>query len=117
MPKRKSYTADFKLDVIRFAKERGNRAAGREFGCSEKNVHDWRLDEEEIKKMNPRKRARRGRNARWPNFEENLANWVCLQRDSNRAVSTIAIKLKARIIATEMKITDFGAVSTGFSSS
>ena len=91
MPKRKSYTADFKLDVIKFAKERGNRAAGREFGCSEKNVRDWRLDEEEIKKMNPRKRARRGRNARWPNLEENLANWVRLQRDSNRAVCNVTV--------------------------
>ncbi|KAL3867384.1 hypothetical protein ACJMK2_044592 [Sinanodonta woodiana] len=108
MPKRKSYTADFKLDVIKFANGRSNKAAGREFGCSENNVRDWRLDEEEIKKMNPRKRARRGKNARWPNLEENLANWVLSHRDSNRAVSTIAIKLKARIIATEMKITDFG---------
>ena len=75
MPKRKSYTANFKLDVIKFAKEHGNRAAGREFSCNEKNVRDWRLEEEELKKMNPWKRARRGRKARWPNLEENFANW------------------------------------------
>ena len=49
--------------------------------------------------MNPRKRARQGRKTRWPNLEENLANWVQSQRESNRAVSTISIKLKARIIA------------------
>ena len=38
--------------------------------------------------MNPRKRACRGKNARWPNLDENLANWVLSQRDSNRAVSS-----------------------------
>jgi len=114
MPKRKSYTADFKLDVIKFAKDHGNRAAGREYSCNEKNVRDWRLEEEELKKMNPRKRARRGRKARWPNLEENLANWVRSQRDSNRAVSTVAIKLKARIIATEMNIADFSGGSVNW---
>ena len=114
MPKRKSYTADFKLDVIKFAKDHGNRAAGREYSGSEKNVHDWRLEEEELKKMNPRKRAHRGRKARWPNLEENLANWVRSQHDSNRAVSTVAIKLKARIIATEMNIVDFSGGSVNW---
>ena len=105
MPKRKSYTADFKLDVIKFAKEHGSRAAGREFSCSEKNVRDWTdWRKEELNKMNPRKRACRGRKARWLNLDENLANWA--QRESNRAISTISIKLKARIIATEMKMED-----------
>src|SRR6218665_3225199 len=65
--------------------------------------------------MNPRKRAHRGRKARWPNLEENLANWyVRSQRDSNRAVSTVAIKLKARIIATEMNIADFSKGSVNW---
>lgn len=40
-------------------------------------------------------------------MEENLAEWVRSQRDNNHAVSTVAIKLKARLLATEMKIEDF----------
>ncbi|KAL3851916.1 hypothetical protein ACJMK2_015611 [Sinanodonta woodiana] len=45
MPKRKSLTANFKSDIIKFAKEPGNRAAGREFRRSEKNVCNSRLKE------------------------------------------------------------------------
>ena len=33
---RKSYTAAFKLEVIKYAEENGNRAADREFGVNEK---------------------------------------------------------------------------------
>lgn len=40
-------------------------------------------------------------------MEENLASWVRSQRENNRAVSTVAIKLKARLLATEMKLEDF----------
>jgi transposase-like protein len=41
--KRFSYTAKFKLNVVKFAEEHGgNRAAGREFGGNEKLVRDWR---------------------------------------------------------------------------
>ena len=86
MSKRKSYTADFKLNAIKFAKEKGNRAAGRQFNCSEKNIRDWRKEEDELQTMNPRKRCKRGRTAKWLNLEENLATWVRAQRDNNRAV-------------------------------
>lgn len=40
-------------------------------------------------------------------MEENLASWVHSQRENNGAVSTVPIKLKARLLATEMKIEDF----------
>ena len=107
MPKRKSYTADFKLSVVKYAKENSNRAAGREYSVNEKSVREWRQEEAELEKLNPRKRARRGKKAKWPNLEENLAKWVFAQRESQRSVSTVAIKLKARLMATEMKIDDF----------
>ena len=44
---------------------------------------------------------------KWLNLEENLSTWVRAQRDNNRAVSTVAIKLKAKVMASEMKIEDF----------
>jgi transposase-like protein len=54
-PKRKSHTADFKLQVIKRAKEIGNCAVGREFLVGETSVREWRKSEQELEKMNPRK--------------------------------------------------------------
>uniref|UniRef100_K7FYY8 DDE-1 domain-containing protein n=1 Tax=Pelodiscus sinensis TaxID=13735 RepID=K7FYY8_PELSI len=104
---RKSYTADFKRSVVTYAKENGNRAAGRKFSINEKSVHEWRKEEAEIEKLNPHKRAHPGKKAKWPNLEKNLVKWVLAQRESQHAVSTVAIKLKVRLMAMEMKIDDF----------
>jgi transposase-like protein len=38
--KRASYDAAFKLKLIKYAEEHGNRAADREFGVSEKLIRD-----------------------------------------------------------------------------
>ena len=48
--KRRSYEAKFKLQVIAFAEDKGNRAAGREFSISEKIVRDWRKQNQNSKK-------------------------------------------------------------------
>lgn len=64
MPKRKSFTASFKLEAIKYAEEHGNRAAARKFDCCEKNVRVWRSTKMELEKIHPRKRARRGGKAR-----------------------------------------------------
>uniref|UniRef100_K7GDI2 HTH CENPB-type domain-containing protein n=1 Tax=Pelodiscus sinensis TaxID=13735 RepID=K7GDI2_PELSI len=107
MPKRKSYTANFKLCVVAFAKDNGNRAAGRKYSVNEKSVREWRKEEAELEKLHPRKRARRGQKAKWPKLEGNLLRWVLTQRESNHSVSTVAIQLKARVMAMEQKIYDF----------
>jgi transposase-like protein len=42
-PKRRaSYTAEFKLKVIKYAEENGNRMAARDHQIDEKNVRRWR---------------------------------------------------------------------------
>lgn len=107
MPKRKSYTADFKLTVIDYADIHGNRSAGREFSVDEKSVREWRKEKGVLERINPRKRARRGPKARWPNLESDLKEWVLAQRENNRPVSTVAIKLKAKLMAREKQIVDF----------
>uniref|UniRef100_K7F994 HTH CENPB-type domain-containing protein n=1 Tax=Pelodiscus sinensis TaxID=13735 RepID=K7F994_PELSI len=93
---RKSYTSDFKLSVVTYGKENGNRAAGRKFSINEKSVCEWIKEEAEIKKLNPCKRARQGKKAKKPG-----------ERDSQCAVSMVAIKLKVRLMDMEMKIDDF----------
>ena len=78
-PKRNSYTAEFKLKVIKYAAENGNRAAERQFGCSEKLVKDWRKAEEKLKVIKKTKKANRGLKARLPCLEEELYTWVLEQ--------------------------------------
>lgn len=106
-PPRKSYTAKHKLEIINYAKEHGNRAAGRQYGVGEASVRDWKKAEEELKISKPQKRASRGHSAKWPILEENLASWVRAQRDAGSAVSTVNIRMKAQTIATEMNIMNF----------
>jgi len=60
MPKRNSYTADFKLTAIAYAEVHGNRATGRKFDIDESVIRGWRKEKGALEKMNPRKRARRG---------------------------------------------------------
>ena len=106
-PPQKSYTAEHKLEVIAYAKEHGNRAAGRQYGVGEASVHDWKKAEEELKMLQPQKRARCGQSVKWPILEDNLASWVRAQRDAGRAVSTVNICMKAQTMVTEMGIMDF----------
>ena len=42
--KRSKYSAKFKLQVVKFAQNSNNSAAGREFDVNEKQVRDWRHD-------------------------------------------------------------------------
>ena len=57
--KRSSYETGFKLRVIKYAEEHGNRGAEREFSVSEKVVRDWRKQKEVLQSMPKTKRARR----------------------------------------------------------
>jgi transposase-like protein len=41
---RKSYTAMFKLEVVDFAKEKGNCEAARKFNVVETGVQEWRKE-------------------------------------------------------------------------
>jgi hypothetical protein len=47
--KNNSYTASYRLAVIGFAEQFGNRAAQREFGILESNVRYWRKQKELLK--------------------------------------------------------------------
>jgi hypothetical protein len=51
--KRISYTVHFELDVIKYAKEHGNRAAKRHCGppLSEKMICEWRKLEEKLQQL------------------------------------------------------------------
>jgi hypothetical protein len=61
--KNNSYTASYKLKVIRFTEQFGNRAAQREFGILECNVRYWRKQKELLKQAKSDSRAFSGPNA------------------------------------------------------
>jgi transposase-like protein len=107
-PKRRaSYTAEFKIKVIKYAEENGNRMAARDHQIDEKNVRRWRQEKNVLEVINPKKRARRGRRAFWPEIESDLKEWILKKRNDNRKVSTIDIRLKARLMAGEKGIIGF----------
>lgn len=103
-PKRKSYSADYKLQIVKYAAENGNRAAERKFGVSEKLVRDWRKTEVTLTQMKKTKKANRGLKARWPELEERVHRWVLEQRAAGRGLSTVQLRLHAMVVAKEMNI-------------
>ena len=62
--KRMKYTAKFKLQVVKVARESNNCVASREFGVNEKLVRDWRKQVEKLKCMPKNKCSNRGLNLR-----------------------------------------------------
>lgn len=105
--RRKAYNAAFKLKAINLAIENGNRAAARHFGINESMVRRWRQQREELTRCKKTTKAFRGNHSRWPELENCLEDWVNTQRAGCRGVSTVQIRLKAKEIATDMKIQDF----------
>jgi transposase-like protein len=69
---RKSHTAQFKLEVVEVAKEKGNREAGRLFNVGESSVREWQKAETVLKSLHKRKRAMRFRRCLWPTIEKKL---------------------------------------------
>uniref|UniRef100_A0A8C8E488 HTH CENPB-type domain-containing protein n=1 Tax=Oryzias sinensis TaxID=183150 RepID=A0A8C8E488_9TELE len=70
-------------------------------------VRRWRLQQEKLRQCKKTTKAFRGNHSRWPELENFLEDWVNVQRAGGRGVSTVQIRLKAKAIASEMKIEDF----------
>ena len=107
LPVRRSYKASFKLEVIAYAEEHGNRAAGRKFGISEKLPRDWRKQKPKLNEMKKSKKAGRGCKPGWAQLEDVLEDWILTQRAACRGVSTTQIRLKAMSTAKELNIDGF----------
>ena len=116
MPKRHSYKIAFKLQVVAFAKEHGNKAAARHFGPppTEKMVREWRRQEEGLKQIKGTMHGRRSSKKvpKWPELEEELKNWVREQRNVGFSVSTKMIMEQGKKIAVEKNLGDFKGGAT-----
>ena len=102
-----SYTASYKLDVIKYAEEHGNHAAGRHSDIGEKLCRDWRKQKGKLQGMRKSKKADRGSKPRWAQVEDILEDWVIEQRSSCRGVSTCQLRLKANVIASDLDVAGF----------
>ena len=88
--KSKSYEAGFKLKVVDYAEEHGNRGAEREFGVSEKVVRGWRKQKDQLKTMPKSKRAGRYGVTPYKDIENELSEWVLDLRSNGLIVTRLA---------------------------
>lgn len=93
--KRRSYTANFKLQVIAFAETYNNSMAARHFSISEKLVRDWRKIRKEIAEMPKGKKAARGRRPMFDALEKRLVGWIQESRMDGLIVTRTAIRIRA----------------------
>ena len=74
--KNNSFRASYKLKVISFAEQFGNRAAEREFGILESSVRYWRKQKEALRNTKSDSRAFRGPEAgKYPALEDELVTY------------------------------------------
>ena len=107
--KRKSYEVGFKLKVVDYAEEHGNRGAEREFGVSEKMVRDWRKQKDQLKTMPKSKKARRYGVTPYTGMENELRKWVLELRSNGLIVTRPAIRARALQIAPKYNFPNFKA--------
>lgn len=108
MPNRRnSYTAHRKIEIVNYAEIHGNRSAARFFELGESSVREWRSQRVLLSALPAAKRARRKRKEFWPDLEQELKDWVCLQRSEGKGVSTVSLKFKALQMAREKNIVNF----------
>lgn len=106
---RVSFTTAEKLKIIKYAETNDNRAAGREFKVNEANIRQWQLKEDQVQQLPKKKMAERGRETIHPQMEEQLNAWIQDVRQQGVGVSMAEVKIKAKIIAKQMKIANFKA--------
>ena len=102
--KRRNFTNKFKLNAIKLAKRlASNSVAARDFGCSEKNIRDWRRNEHLINAA-PRGNRRRPRqnSAKFPAVDLAVCEyidtiWLALRTGpASVLISTLLMLLKIR---------------------
>lgn len=105
---RKSYTIEFKINVLKVLKTLGNICkASSALNVYRKNLRRWR-EEDKILKSRNKKKARTssgGRKPFWPKLEE-LSKWVREERNARHVVSCRRVRERALILAKELEINE-----------
>ena len=111
MPRRCSYTTALKLEIAEYAEFHGNRSAAWKYGVDESNVRLWRRNKPMLDKMPRMKRANRGAPAHFPELEQQLVEYIAECHQQGLALSTMQVRLKAKLLAKPLNIPTFKASS------
>uniref|UniRef100_H3AXG2 HTH CENPB-type domain-containing protein n=1 Tax=Latimeria chalumnae TaxID=7897 RepID=H3AXG2_LATCH len=95
-----SYDAGSKLQVVEYAEQSSNLAAGHEFSIMEKTVR-WRRIKETLKERPKTKRARHGNMQPFAALEVDLNEWVLQSRQNGYIMTRNAVRLRALKMAKE----------------
>ena len=72
-------------------------------------IRRWIKQENNIRTFSKNKNCVKRSEAKWPDLEKQVGEWVTQQRSNGRAVSTVRIKLMAKEMAKNANISDFKA--------
>ena len=92
--KKKSYDPAFKLNVVKYAPQHGNREASRRFGEGESSLRDWKKQQDKPSDL-PSKKRRLPSGGRKPLDQEKeawLKEWIEEQRSCHLRVTRNAIQ-------------------------
>jgi hypothetical protein len=106
-----TYSLNFKLEVIEFAKSSNNHAAARKYKVDVKQVREWKKQEEQIKANNGKRMRLEGGGRKLIHLalDEEVLHWIECQRKNKLRVTRKMIKLKAKSIASIMNAEPFAA--------
>ena len=85
----KCYEITFKLKVVRFAEEKGNHAAHREFKVDRKRIREWRQIKDKLQETDKSRKRRKGagRKVHYQDIEVELLRWFKERRDKGVRVT------------------------------
>uniref|UniRef100_A0A0K0FPY9 HTH CENPB-type domain-containing protein n=1 Tax=Strongyloides venezuelensis TaxID=75913 RepID=A0A0K0FPY9_STRVS len=107
--KRRSITAQEKLEAIDHAKKVSNSKAARRLGVCESHMRYWRKQKSKLLTCKRNQRSFSGIKAKWPEIEAKFVDWIMDCRQRGITVNTIKIRFQARKLATEQQIYGFKA--------
>ena len=101
--KKRSYSMEFKKQVVVYAEVNNNRSAASHFDVETKRVKEWKKDFEKIKstKLNTQRLDGSGRRGINENLEEDLVHWIDEKRSKMLHVSRKMIMWKVKSIFNE----------------
>jgi hypothetical protein len=92
------------LEVVRYAQEHGNRAAGRKFDVDEMNVRQWSGEKEKVEGICKKKCAFHGRKCKCLHMEAKLYQYVMNMRKNGFSVSMEMLQFKGCRLARKPSI-------------
>lgn len=108
--KRRSFTTELKLEVISYAEEKGNRAAGKRFEVDESCIREWRKKKKILEQIPKQKKSLRYRKEKFPEMEKELTECINeLQKVRNSKVPVVEIRKMAMDIAKRDNLEGFTA--------